>query len=321
MEFQKVVEIFKRIGVVPVIKMDHPKHAVPLAKALMKGGVEAIEITFRSDAARESIKNIRELVPDILVGAGTVLSIEQANQAIEAGAQFLVSPGFNPELTKFTIDKNIPYFPGVNNPTAIEQAMAFNLNVLKFFPAEESGGCKTLKALGAPYQNIQFMPTGGINTSNLNQYLSLPNVIAIGGSWLATAEMIQNETFSKVEELSAEAIQLVLGFELAHIGVNTENEEEALVQAEKVQRLFHFPVKDGNSSAFSGSFIEWMKKPFLGKHGHIAIKTNNISAAIYYLEKKGIKFKEDTKKEKDGRIIAIYLDLELAGFAIHLLSK
>ena len=321
MNFKEITNIFKKVGVIPVVKMDDPEHAVPLARALMRGGVEAIEITFRSAAAEESIRRISNEVPDILTGAGTVLNNQNAQQAISAGANFLVSPGFNPELARFSAEKKVSYFPGVNDPTATEQAIAMGFEVLKFFPAEASGGCKMLKSLKGPYQNIQYIPTGGINVANLNDYLSLPNVMAIGGSWLVKPELIQVEAYDEIERLASEAIELVLGFEFSHVGINLNNEQEALDLSTKTQQIFHFSQKIGNSSVFSSREFEWMKSPGLGRNGHIAIQTNNIIGAVHYLKKRGIQFKEETRKEKNGELKIIYLDGDFGGFAFHLVQK
>ena len=202
---EEIVRIFKKTGVIPVIKLNDEKHAVPLARALIDGGILCAEITFRSSATEESIKKISLEVPEILVGAGTVLTIEQAKKAINAGAKFLVSPGFNPKIVDFALSKKVPIFPGVNDPSAIEAALEKGLTVLKFFPAELSGGCDMLKAFSAPFAQVQFIPTGGINISNLGNYLSLPNVLACGGSWLVKQDLIEGNHFEKITRLASKS--------------------------------------------------------------------------------------------------------------------
>lgn len=202
---EEIVRIFKKTGVIPVIKLNDEKHAVPLARALIDGGILCAEITFRSSATEESIKKISLEVPEILVGAGTVLTIEQAKKAINAGAKFLVSPGFNPKIVDFALSKKVPIFPGVNDPSAIEAALEKGLTVLKFFPAELSGGCDMLKAFFAPFAQVQFIPTGGINISNLGNYLSLPNVLACGGSWLVKQDLIEGNHFEKITRLASKS--------------------------------------------------------------------------------------------------------------------
>ena len=318
---KELIKIFKQTGVIPVVKLENPDNAIPLTRALLKGGITCVEITFRSAAAEESIKRINREVPETLVGAGTVLTLEQAKQALQAGAKFLVTPGFSPKIVDFAQTKGVPIFPGVNTPTSIEAALEKGLDILKFFPAEQSGGCNTLKALGGPYQNLKFIPTGGIKPSNLGDYLSLPNVLACGGSWLVNPKLIEAKKFEEIKKLTTEAIDIMLDFDLSHIGINTNSEKEAINNANEIYKMFKFPIKIGKSSVFSGTEFEWMKNPFLGKHGHIAIGTKNIEGAVAYLAKRGINVKEETRKEKNGELVAIYLDIELGGFAFHLVEK
>lgn len=199
-----VISRLEKEKLVPVIKLDTPDQALPLVDALAKGGITVAEVTFRTDAAAESIRLIRENRPEILVGAGTVLTLQQLDAAIDAGASFIVSPGFNPVIVQACIDKNIPITPGVTNPSQVEQAMHMGLKVLKFFPAEISGGIPMLKAFASVY-NARFMPTGGLNVDNFTDYLALPNVIACGGSWMVKGEYITEGQFDKVTELSAAA--------------------------------------------------------------------------------------------------------------------
>lgn len=195
--------------VVPVVSFDDAKDARPLGNALLKGGLPVIEITFRTDAAAEAIANISYELPDICVGAGTVLTIDQVNQAIDSGARFIVAPGFNPRIVDYCIDRNIPVFPGVNSPTQVEMGLERDLKVLKFFPAEASGGLKMLKAMAAPYGDVRFMPTGGININNLKDYLAFDRIIACGGTWLATAALINEGRFDEITRLVEEVVSTV----------------------------------------------------------------------------------------------------------------
>ena len=199
------MSVFKKLAkgkIVPVIKLRSPDSAVPLAEALSKGGINVAEVTFRTDAAAESIKRISEGFPDMLVGAGTVLTVENAKRAEDAGASFIVAPGFNPTIVNYCLGRNIPVVPGINSPSQIEQAMELGLNVLKFFPAELSGGIRMLKTLGTVY-NVSFMPTGGLNEANFLDYLSLSNVIACGGSWMVKADLIESGNFDEITRLSS----------------------------------------------------------------------------------------------------------------------
>lgn len=309
------------LGIVPVVKIEKAEDALPLGEALIYGDLPIAEITFRTSAAEESIKTLTREFPNLLVGAGTVLTIEQVKKAVSAGAKFIVSPGFNPRVVDYCIENNIPVTPGINNPTQIEMAIERGIEVVKFFPAEASGGLPLLKSMSAPYIGIKFIPTGGINQNNLCSYLSDNKVLACGGSWMVKSDLISSGNFTEITRLAKEAVSIMLGFELAHLGINEENKEKALNSANLLSHLFYFPIKEGASSIFSGSGFEVMKNQYLGKHGHIAIATNHIYRAINYLKMKGVSVLPETAKEKDGKLKAIYLDKEVSGFAIHLLQK
>ena len=222
-----ILNIISNIGIIPVIKINDAKKAVPLAKALIEGGLPAAEVTFRTDAAEEAIRAIADACPDMIVGAGTVLTIDQAERALKAGAKFIVSPGFNPKVVKWCLDNGVTPLPGCTTPSEIEQALELGLKVVKFFPAEQSGGLAKIKAMAAPYVNMKFMPTGGINAKNINSYLDFPKIIACGGSWMVPGDFINAGEWDKIEQLTREAVQTMLGFELAHVGINAENEEDA----------------------------------------------------------------------------------------------
>ena len=317
-----IIEKLSLIGVVPVIALDDVKDAEPLAKALCNGGLPCAEITFRTDAAEESIKIMSEKFPDMLIGAGTVLTTDQVDRAINAGAKFIVSPGLNPKVVKYCVDKNIPIVPGCANPSDVETAIELGLKNVKFFPAEAAGGLNMIKAMSAPYPQIKFMPTGGINTKNLNEYLSFNKVLCCGGSWMVTKDMISNGEFDKITILTKEAVQNMLGFNLAHIGINESDEQSADKTAQSFDDIFGFTKNIGNSSIFASKFIEVMKTPYLGKNGHIAISANFIDRAVFHLEMHGIKFKKDTeKRDAKGNLKAIYIDGEFGGFAVHLVQK
>jgi 2-dehydro-3-deoxyphosphogluconate aldolase/(4S)-4-hydroxy-2-oxoglutarate aldolase len=317
-------EILKKIGelgIVPVVKIEKAEDAIPLGKALIKGDLPIAEITFRTSAAEDSIKALTDELPELLVGAGTVLTVEQAKKAVAAGAKFIVSPGFNTKVVDYCLENHIPVTPGVNNPTPVEMALERGLEIVKFFPAEPSGGLAFLKSMSAPYSEIKFIPTGGINPNNLLSYLAYPKVHACGGSWMVKPDVISSGNFEEIASLAREAVNIMLGFQLAHLGINEENPESALQSAGLLSRIFSFSVKEGNSSVFAGSGFEVMKKKYLGEHGHIAIATNDITRAIAYLKGKGITVLPETGKESDGKLKAIYLEQEVSGFAIHLLQK
>ncbi len=196
------------LGVVPVVVLEDAKDAEPLAKALCEGGLPCAEVTFRTAAAEESIRQMCAAYPDMLIGAGTVLTKDQVDRAVGAGAKFIVSPGFDPEIVDYCLEKEIPVFPGCITPSEVAQAVKRGLKVVKFFPAEQFGGVATIKALSAPYVGLKFMPTGGVSAKNLKDYLSCKAIIACGGSWMVKGDMIKAGEFDKIRELTKEAVAL-----------------------------------------------------------------------------------------------------------------
>ena len=205
-EMLKTIEGF---GVVPVVVLNDAKDAAPLAKALCEGGLPCAEVTFRTEAAEESIRIMATEFPEMVIGAGTVLTIDQVDRAVGAGAKFIVSPGFDPEIVDYCISKNIPVLPGCITPSEVTQAVKRGLEVVKFFPAEQFGGVATIKALAAPFTSVRFMPTGGISAKNLADYLGFKKIIARGGSWMVKGDMVAAGEFDKIKEMTAEAVQLV----------------------------------------------------------------------------------------------------------------
>ena len=317
----EVLQKIQKIGIVPVVVLDDAKDAEPLAKALCEGGLPCAEVTFRTAAAEESIKIMTDKYPDMLVGAGTVLTTEQVDRAVNAGAKFIVSPGLNPKVVKYCIDKGIPVTPGTSNPSDVEQAIELGLDVVKFFPAEAAGGLNMIKSMAGPYVNMKFMPTGGINAKNLREYLDFPKILACGGSWMVKGDLVKAGEFDKIRDLTREAVQTMLGFELKHVGINCKDEKEADGVAEAFSKLLGFEKKPGNSSIFSGTAVEVMKAPGLGANGHIAIGTNYLDRAVNYLESQGYEFDMSTAKYKNDKMTAVYLKGEIGGFAVHLVQK
>ncbi len=205
-------DILKQIGntgIVPVVVLNKVSDAVPLADALIKGGLPCAEVTFRTDAAEGAIKEISKKFPQMFVGAGTVLTTEQVDRAIGAGAKFIVSPGFNPKVVEYCLKNNYPICPGIMTPTELEMALGFGLDVVKFFPAENAGGLKMIKAMSAPYTMMKFMPTGGINATNVRDYLACDKILACGGSWMVKGDLISAGNFAEIEKLTREAAEIV----------------------------------------------------------------------------------------------------------------
>ena len=291
-------------AVVPVVVLDDAADAVPTAKALLAGGVDVMEITFRTAAAADSIAAVAKECPDMLVGAGTVITLEQCKKAVACGAKFIVSPGYSDEVVSWCVENNVAITPGCVTPTEIMAAMSHGLKVVKFFPANVYGGLSAMKALSGPFGGIKFIPTGGVNDKNLAEYISAPFIHAVGGSWLCAKADIAAHNFDKITSLCKEARRIALGFEIAHVGVNAGDAEESLAVCRALDAAFGFGVKEGNSSNFAGSGVEVMKTPYLGKNGHIAVKTNSIPRAAAELAKNGFTLDESTAKYKGEKMVA-----------------
>jgi 2-dehydro-3-deoxyphosphogluconate aldolase/(4S)-4-hydroxy-2-oxoglutarate aldolase len=318
-----VLEELGNIGIVPVIKIDDAANAVPLAKALIAGGIPCAEITFRTSAAEESIRRINEEVPEILLGAGTVLSIAQVDRAVAAGAKFIVSPGLNPRVVAHCLEKGIPITPGCSNCSDIELALESGLEVVKFFPAEQAGGLDYIKALAGPYSKLKFIPTGGINTGNLAEYLGYEKILACGGSWMVDADLINAGKFDTITALCREAVAKALSFTVAHIGINENSEKGALEAAKMFETLFGFIPRPIGISVFAGNNIEISYSTFPGTHGHIGIGVaGRVERAVYHLERRGFNFDhKNARRNENGSLFVIYFTTEIAGFAIHLTVK
>jgi 2-dehydro-3-deoxyphosphogluconate aldolase/4-hydroxy-2-oxoglutarate aldolase len=308
-----------RIGIVPVVALEDAADALPLGAALKKGGVSAIEVTFRTAAAADAIRLLTREMPELLVGAGTVLTKAQADAAIEAGAKFIVSPGFQPELVSYVLSKGVPMCPGTATPGEMEQAMALGLSAVKFFPAEQNGGAPMLKALSAPYRDLLFMPTGGVKLENLRTYLALDQVFACGGTWLATKDDIKAKAFDQITARTREAVKTMLNFRIKHVGINSKDEAEAKKTATLLCSIFDFDYNDTELSVFTGTAVEVMKYMGRGSLGHIAIGADNVDRAEYYLRQRGFSFDESTRRvDAAGRTTFLYLTEEIGGFAFHL---
>ncbi|MDR2536271.1 MAG: bifunctional 4-hydroxy-2-oxoglutarate aldolase/2-dehydro-3-deoxy-phosphogluconate aldolase [Treponema sp.] len=318
----KIFETLGKIGIVPVIKIDDPEKAVPLAKALIAGSIPVAEVTFRTAQGEAAIRRISKEVPDIVVGAGTVLTTEQVDRAVDGGAQFIVSPGFNPKVVSYGLAKGIPIIPGCANPSDVEQALEFGIEAVKFFPAEQAGGLEYIKAIAAPYSGLKFIPTGGINPANIAKYIAFDKILACGGSWMVSPDLINTGNFEKITGLCHEAILSMLGFSVAHFGINTENSQAASSAAEFFKSCFGFPLRELTNSFFSSEAVEIMKSLGMGTKGHIGIGTNSIVRAAAHLERQGIVFNQDSIKRDDkGNMTLIYIKEEIAGFAVHLVQR
>jgi 2-dehydro-3-deoxyphosphogluconate aldolase/(4S)-4-hydroxy-2-oxoglutarate aldolase len=316
----KILEEIGLLGIVPVIVLDDERDAEPLAQALVNGGLPCAEITFRTAAAQQAMKEIAKAFPQMLMGAGTVLNAEQASLAVDLGAKFIVSPGFDPQVVEYCLKRNIPVLPGVATPSEIQLAMRYGIEVVKYFPAEANGGLAFLKAISDPLRSLRFIPTGGIDESNLLEYLKFPRVLACGGSWMAKPELTSAKRFDEITRRTREAVALMLGFDIRHVGINTAGTAEASAVAEQLRSIFGFDLDDREGSIFVGTQFEILKRPYPGARGHIAIGTHFIDRAEEYFRRKGIAAKEETRNIVDNQLRSVYLEPEPGGFALHLLQ-
>lgn len=316
-----VQEQIGNAGLVPVVVLHHAAQAVPVADALKAGGICAMEITLRTPAGIAAIAEMTEKRPEMLVGAGTVLTLEQCRACTAAGAKFIVSPGFDEQIVGWCVENGVTVIPGCVTPTEIMRALSFDLTVLKFFPANVYGGISAMKALSAPFGAIKFIATGGIHAGNLSDYASAPFIHAVGGSWMCTRELIDAGNYAGITSRSREALAQLHGFQFAHVGINASDEHAARALSGQLAALFHFPAREGNTSVFSGDSMEIMKAPYFGALGHIAVSCNQVERALAYLVRQDYQIEPSTAKYKNGRMLSVYLSSEFGGFAIHLLQK
>lgn len=318
MSYSDVVKRIYDLGILPVIAIEDADKAVPLAKALCEGGLPAAEITFRTACAKEAIIRIREALPDMLVGAGTVLTEQQVDDALDAGVEFIVTPGFNPQIVKYAQSKGAVIMPGTATPGEMEQAMAMGIDVVKFFPAEQNGGLAKLKAVSAPYSKLRFIPTGGINAQNLTSYIRFNKILACGGTWMVKKDLIDAGNWDEIRRLTREAVRSMLGLEFAHMGINCQSEDEALKASELIKTLFGFDFAVGNSSVFTADKnIEICKTPKYGRLGHIAIATNSIERAAAFFKARGVELLDESTIPSG----MVYFKDEICGFGVHLVQK
>ena len=317
-----VMQAVADTGILPVINITDINDAKPLARAIIEGGIKALEITLRSEVSLLAIKEIKEAYPELHILAGTVLSTEQAQSALEAGASGLVMPGYDEEIVDFAIEKGVPIVPGCVSAVDIQRGVKKGLKVFKFFPAEQCGGIAAIKLLSGPFKGVRFLPTGGMNYTNIGEYLKEPCIIACGGSYMADAKLLAAKDFDAIRENCKRALKLSLGFELAHVGINHSGDAEAMNTAKTVCSLFGLELRPMNSAVFAGSAVECVKAEGAGTHGHIGFFTSSVDRAIAYFEDCGVALDKDgAKRDKTGKITCVYLANEIAGFAFHVVKK
>ncbi len=275
-----VLERIEELGIVPVVKIESARHAVPLVRALQRGGLPVAEFTFRTAAAQDAIKAVCDAHPEVLVGAGTVLNPEQADKAVTAGARFIVSPGLNPRTVAWCVEHDVPVVPGVATATDIEAAMGHGLSVLKFFPSEALGGLAMLRALSAPLGGVRFVPTGGVKPENLVEYLAFDKVLAVGGSWLTKADVIAAEDFDRIAALTREALALMLGFSIGGVALRTGAQLPEAVAS-------MLPIGGARKGKDAGV---------------ITVRTHNARRAAAFLERQGLAVDRSGLDETPARI-------------------
>lgn len=319
---KNLLKSLEQTGILPVINIPSVSVAKNVATAIRNGGINTIEVTLRSADSLESIKAIKSEYPDMVVAAGTVLSTETVDKALSAGADYIVCPGYDEEIVDYCISKDILVVPGISSGSEIQNAVKKGLKILKFFPAELNGGIEAIKLLSGPFPSVRFVPTGGINFKNLGNYLQNDKILACGGSYMATADQIKNGDFEGITAACKKAVDISLGFELAHVGINNEDGETALAGAEKMSETFRLTTKVGNSSIFSGTAVEFMKTMFYGTKGHIGFKTNSMARALEYFKANGIEvIEESIRRDDGGKLVSAYLKDEIGGFAVHIVKR
>ena len=321
---ENILKKIKQIGLIPVVVIEDAGKAIDVAEALLMGGLGIMEITMRTNKGLESIRRVKKAYPKMLVGAGTVLSIEKAEESVNAGAEFIVSPGFNDSLVEWCLKKKVAVTPGCVTPTEIGHALQYGLTVLKFFPANIYGGIHALKALWGPFNMVSFIPTGGINAANLADYADKPFVHAVGGGWLCEKEDINKNRYEKIIGNVQEAIGIMNGFELAHQGLSAENEneEESFNIVQQLEKALGFEFRSGTSSNPAGNSVDVTKSSGTEKRSHITVRTNNIERACFYLENRGFKVdQETTSKDISGHSATVCLWDQTGSLGVHLFQK
>ena len=300
----EILERIEKTGIVPVVVLEDAEKAVPVAKALQAGGIDCAEVTFRTAAAEEAIGRIAAECPSILLGAGTVLSVDQVKKAVGAGAKFIVTPGFNPSVVSYCVEHQIPVVPGCMDTNAIEMALEMGLDTVKFFPAEAAGGLKMMKALAGPYVNLKFIPTGGVGKDNLCDYLSFRKVIACGGSWMVKGDLVRAERYDEIERLSREAVAAMLHLRIGRIQVGSMCENPA-----EHANLLH------------SVFLPAQTEEGAEAEGCIEILTDHLERALYHLEKQGIAFDMDTAVRDGKKMRSVDFKKKAGEFRIRLAEK
>lgn len=317
-----ILKQISEIGMIPVLTIDKKERALPLAKALSKGGLPLMEVMLRSEDALACIEIIAKELPDFIIGAGTVLTVDLAKKAIDAGAMFLVAPGFNPEVVRYALERNIPIVPGTVTPTEVEAARALGVHTLKFFPAVQQGGLDTMKLLSGSYPDVRWVPTGDMTRDLVKEYLPFCKVAATGGDFMLKYDDIHSDNYEKITADVEETILEYLDLRIDHFGFNSSGSVEANALAAKLGDVFHLGIDHHAHSTFAGKLFEVCHEPVAESLAHIGIGSRDALRAYHYLKRCGIEFDESSLKFKeDGRLYKAYLRERIGGFAFHLFQS
>ncbi len=310
------------IGIFPVVTVRDAAHAAPLARVLCEEGIPAAEVTFRAPGAGEAIARMREAAPQMLVGAGTVLTRAHVDEARAAGACFAVSPGLDPDIVSYCQEVGLPILPGCATPSDLAMACRLGLHTVKFFPAAVMGGVAALRAMSAPYPLLHFVPTGGIGPDTVSDYLSFAPVLACGGSYIVRDADLARGDMDAIRATVASAVSRLFDFRLWHVGCNAAGPQEAAQATALLSAMFGQPVREAEKATFYGSWLEVMHRPGRGQHGHIGIETAHIERAVAYFRRRGFAFAEESAvRDAQGRLQLIYFRDEILGFAFHLTAR
>lgn len=313
------LEWISEVGIVPTIKMEDVNKAVPLANALLEGGISVAEILFQTAAAEAAIRKISENCPDFLIGAGSVLTCKQVDRALEAGGKFVVTAEFDLKVIQYALSKGTLVIPSVSTLEEVEQAGNMGLNVVSFSFNERGDSMEALRAFASHHREIKWLPSGDIHRGTLLEYLACDQVLACRGAWMVKSELVQDSGWREITALCKEIVSAMLGFRVVHVGINCKDAAEAEQIARLFCSVFDVSYQPGETAIFAGSLAECIKGPYLGAHGHIAIGTNDVDRAIYHLKRRGVIFDEASRKvDSQGRTTLIYFQEEIGGFAIHL---
>lgn len=316
----ELLEQIRNSGLLPNVCLQRSEDAVPLGLALCKASLPIFTLSFAEGAACDALRRLRAEAPEALAGAYGVTGVDQAERAVDAGAVFIVTTGLNPDVVRYCVERNVAVLPGCATATDVETALAFGLDAGFFYPADATGGLQTLAVLAAAYPRFRFV-AGGAAQDSLPAYHRHPAVLACVNDAITPADALQNRDFARITALGLAAVQAMLAFSLAHVGVNSGSEEAAFRQAEAFCAVLGWPIRPGNSSVFAGKIVEFVKDPWTGEHGHIAIGVDDIDRAWWHMEKYGVVFDWENAKYKDDKLAALYLKEQIGGFAVHLQQR